>query len=207
MFDTFCWLNIAGILKRKEKRKGKGTVSKILSLFVWSSPIKILLYFKCTLVLKSICCVVSSIESPSFAHICFSFVSLSLILAKHLIATLKHYKGILEVWLQLIFSNLEVRVFPLSEGVRKRRTWWGIKWNGNPLTCVGDQSSPKLNPTLFAGLPYPRYRSLDWDLFCGGPSARLPSTPHTHKMNSHPGIIIYAASHIVPGMYIRLYYY
>ena len=134
-----------------------------------------------------------SIES-SFAHICFSFESLSLTLAKRLIATLKHYQRILEVWQQLIFSNLEVRFSDIWGG-RKRRTWWGMwKWIGYPLTSVGDQSSPKLTPTLFAGLPYARNRSLDWDLFCEGASARLPSTSHAHKMNSRPGIIIYAAS-------------
>ena len=148
--------------------------------------------------LKSFGCVISSYNSLSVAHICFSFVSLSLILAKHLIATLKHYKRILEVWLLLIFSNLEVPVFLLSEEVGKQRTWWGMwKWIGNPLTSVGDQSGPKLTPTLFAGLPYARNRSLDWDLFCGGSSARLPLTSHAHKMNSHPGIIIYAALYTV----------
>ena len=69
------------------------------------------------------------------------------------------------------------------------------RWIGYPLTSVGDQSSPKLTPKLFAGLRYTRNRSIDWDLFCGGSSARLPPTPHAHKMDSRPRIIIYAASH------------
>ena len=61
----------------------------------------------------------------SFARICFSLVSLSIILAKRLIASLKHYKRILEIWLQLIFSN---------PGVRSSAIWWCMwKWIGIPL--------------------------------------------------------------------------
>ena len=56
-----------------------------------------------------------SIESPSFVYICFSFVSLSLILAKRLFH-LKHYKGILEIWLRLIFSYFEVHVVRYLRG-------------------------------------------------------------------------------------------
>ena len=123
---TFCY-----IVKRKEK--GKRTVSEISSLFVWSSPIKILFYFKCTLMLKSFGRVILSVNLTSFAHICFSFVLLSLILAKRLIASLKHYKRILEIWIQLIFSNLEVRSSAIW-GVGKWRTWWCMwKWIGTPL--------------------------------------------------------------------------
>ena len=70
-----------------------------------------------------------------------------------------------------------------------------VKVNWHPLTCVWDQFGTKLTPTLFAGLPCARNRSLDWDLFCWGSSARLPSTSHAHKMDSRPGIIIYATSH------------
>ena len=70
-----------------------------------------------------------------------------------------------------------------------------MKVNWYPLTSVWDQSSPKLTSTLFAGLPYARNRSLGWDLFCGGSSARLPTTSHAHKMDSRPGIVIYATSH------------
>ena len=185
---TFCY-----IVKRKEK--GKRTVSEISSLFVWSSPIKSLLYFKCTLVLKSFGCVISSIDS--FARICFSVVSLSLIFAKRFIATLKHYKGISEIWLQLIFPNLEVGFSAIWEGRKTKDLVVYMKVNWYPLTSVRDQSSPKLTSTLFAGLPYAGNRSLDWEIFCWGSSARLPLMSHVHKMDSRPGIIIHATSQIL----------
>ena len=124
----------------------------------------------------------------------YRFQSLSLILAKRLIATLKHYKGILEIWVLLIFSNLEVRSFRYLRGRKTKDLVGYVKVKWYPLTSVGDQSSPKLTTSLFAGLPYVRNRSLDWDLFCRESSARLPSTWHAHKMNSRSGIIIYAAS-------------
>ena len=83
-----CWLNISGILK-KEKRKEKRTVSEISFLFLWSSHIKILLYFKYTLVLKCFDCVLSSVDLTYFACIlCLGLIPLSLILAKRLIASL-----------------------------------------------------------------------------------------------------------------------
>ena len=192
MLDTSCWLNIASILKRKEK--GKRTVSEISSLFVWLSPIKILLYFKCTLVLKSFGRVISSVDLTSFEHICFSLVSLSLILARRFIASLKHYKGIFEIWLQLTFSNPEARSFAIWVGRKTKDLVVYVKVNWHPLTNVWDQSSPKLTSTLFAGLPYARNRSLDKDLFCGVSSATLPSTSYAHKMDSRPGIIIYTTS-------------
>ena len=184
---TFCY-----IVKRKEK--GKRTVSEISSLFVWSSPVKISLYFKCTLVLQSFGRVISSIDSSSFACICFSLVSLSLILAKLLIASLKYYKRILEIWLRLIFSNLKVRSSAIWGGRKTKILGVYAKVNWHPLTNVWDQSSSKLTSTLFTGLPYARNRSLDWDLFCGVSSVKLPSTLHVHKMGSRPGIIIYATS-------------
>ena len=135
-----------------------------------------------------------SIESFSFAHIYFSFVSLSLIFAKRFIATLKHYERILDIWLQLIFCNLEVRFSAIWGGWKTKDLLVYVKVNWYPLTNVWDQSSPKLTSTLFAGSPYARNRRLDWDLFCGGSSAKLPSTSRAHKMDSRPGIIIYAAS-------------
>ena len=186
---TFCY-----IVKRKEK--GKRTVSEISSLFVWSSPIKISLYFKCILVLKSFGCVIPSVDLTSFAHICFSLVSLSLILAKRLIASLKHYRRILEIWRQLIFSNLEVCSSAIWGGRKTKDLVVYVEVNWHPLTNVWDQSSPKLTSTLFAGLPYARNRSLDWDLSCGVSSAKLPSMLHAHKMGSRSGIIIYATSHL-----------
>ena len=91
---TFCY-----IIKRKEK--GKRTVSEISSLFVLSSPIKISLYSKCTLVLN----LLVELFPLSIWHLLHISASASY----RLIASLKHYKGILEIWLQLIFSNPEVR--------------------------------------------------------------------------------------------------
>ena len=102
----------------------------------------------------------------------------------------------MEIWLQLIFLLTLKSMLSVTEGLGKRRTWWGMwKWTGNPFASIRDQSGPKFTPTLFANYHMPEKRSLDWDLFCGGSSARLPSTSHVHKMNSHPGIIIYATSH------------
>ena len=123
---TFCY-----IVKRKQK--GKRTVSEISSLFVWSSPIKSLLYFKYTLVLKSFGWVIASIDSFSFTRICFSVVSLSLSLAKRLIATFKHYKGILEIWLQLIFSNPEARSSAIWGGRKTKDLVVYVKVNWYPL--------------------------------------------------------------------------
>ena len=140
-----CWLNILLYWKRKEK--GKRTVSEISSLFVWLLPIKILLYFKCTLVLKSFGRVIPFVDLTSFVHICFSLVSLSLILAKRLIVSWKHYKRILEIWLQLIFSNLEVRSSAIWGGKKTKDLVVYVKGNWHPLTNVWDQSSPKLTST------------------------------------------------------------
>ena len=187
---TFCY-----IVKGKEK--GKRTVSEISSLYVWSSPIKILLYFKCIHVLKSFGCVISSIDLSSFACICFSLVSLSLILAKCLIASLKYYKRILEICLQLIFSNQEVCSSAIWGSRKTKDLVVYVKVNWHPLTNVGDQSGPNLTSTLFAGSPYAQNRSLDLDLFCRESSVRLPPTSHAHKMDSHPGIIIYATSQYI----------
>ena len=145
--------------------------------------------------LKSFGHVISSVNLTSFAHICFSLVLLSLILAKRLIASLKHYKRILEIWLQLIFSNLEVCSSASWGGRKTKDLVVYVKVNWHPLTNVWDQSSPKLTATLFAGLPYARNRNLDWDLFCGVSSIKLHSTLHAHKMGSYPVIIIYATSH------------
>ena len=144
--------------------------------------------------MKSFGCVISSIDSSSIIRICFSVVSLSLILAKRLIASLKHYKRILEIWLQLIFSNLEVR-FSAIWGDRKTKDLVYVKVNWYPLTSVWGQFGPKLTSTLFASLPYARNRGLYWDLFCRGSSARLPSTSHAHKIDSRHSIVIYATSH------------
>ena len=61
----------------------------------------------------------------------------------------------MEIWLQLIFFNLEVHV------VRYQREYENEGLGGvcesefrTPRASIGDQSSPKLTPTLFASLPY-----------------------------------------------------
>ena len=136
--------------------------------------------------LKSFRCVISSIDLSSFARICFSFVSLSLILAKRVIATLKHCE---EFW------KFDYSFSVIWRGRKTKDLVVHVKVNWHPLTNVCDQSNPKLTSTLFAGLPYARNRSFDWDLFCGGSSAKLLSTSHAHKMDSRPGMIIHAASH------------
>ena len=185
---TFCYM-----VKRKEK--AKRTVSEISSLCVRSSPIKILLYFKCTLVLKSFGSVISSIDLSSFARICFSLVSLSLIFVKCLIASLKHNKRILEIWLQLIFSNPEVRSSAIWEGRKTKDLAVYVKVNWHSLINVGNQSSPKLTSTLFAGLPYARNGVLTGTYFA---ECQVPNSPQRHmriKMDSRPGIITYATSH------------
>ena len=153
-------LTFGYIVKIKEK-KGKRIVSEISSLFVWPSPIKILLYIKCTFVLKPFGCAISSVDLTFFAHICFSLASLSLVLAKRLIASLKHCKGILEIWLQLIFSNPEARSSAIGVVMKSKDLVVYVKVNWHPLTNVWDQSSPKLTSTLFAGLPYAQNKSLD----------------------------------------------
>ena len=113
-----------------------------------------------------------------FACICLSLVSLSLVLAKRLIASLKHYKRILEICLQLILFNLEVR-FSVIWGCRKTKDLAVyVKVNWHPLTNVWGQFGPELTSTLFVCLSYGRNRSLDRDLFCGVSSSRLPSAIH-----------------------------
>ena len=109
---------------------------------------------------------------------CRRLAPFSLILAKHLIASLKHYKRILEICLQLILSNLEVHS-PMIWGGRKTKDLVVyVKVNWHPLTNVWEQFSPELTSTLFVCLSYAWNRSLDWDLFCGVSSARLPSAIH-----------------------------
>ena len=106
---------------------------------------------------------------------CRSLVPPSLILAKRLIASLKHYRRILEICLQLILSNLEVRSSVIWGGRKIKDLVVYVKVNWHPLTNVWDQSSPKLTSTLYVCWSYAKNRSLDRDLFCGVSSARLPS--------------------------------
>ena len=114
MFDTSCWLNISGIFKKKKEKKKELFLKSYHYLFG-----RRLLKYCCVLnapLCWNLLVVISSADSSSVVRICFSLISLSLILAERLIATLKHYKRILEVWLQLIFSKFEVRFFLYLRG-------------------------------------------------------------------------------------------
>ena len=103
---------------------------------------------------------------------CHSIVPLSLILIKRLIASLKHYKRILENCQQLILSNLDVCSSVIWRVGRKTKDLVVyVKVNWLPLTNIWVQSSPKLTSTLFVSLSYAWNRSLDRDLFYGVPSA------------------------------------
>ena len=97
---------------------------------------------------------------------------------------LKHYKRILEICLQLILSNLEVRSFVIWGGRKTKDLVVYVKVNWHPLTNIWGQSSPELTSTLFVCLSYARNRSLDRDLFCEVSSTRLPSAIHILR-NSH----------------------
>ena len=157
--------------------------------------------------LKSFGCVIY-LSSRLLLHISvsasYSFHYFSL----NVLFTLKHYKRILEIWLQLIFSRFEIYVVRYLKGLDNEGIGGVCESEfGNPLASVGYQSSPKLTPTLFASLPYALNRSLDWDLFCGRSSARLRSTSHARKMNSHRERIIYAASQIVLILNGDTYFY
>ena len=147
--------------------------------------------------LKSFGCVISSVDLSSFACICLSLVLLWLILAKRLIASLKHYARILEICQQLISSNLEVRSFVIWGGRKTKDLVVYVKVDWNPLTNLWDQTSPKLTATLFACWSYARNRSLNRKLFCEVSSARLPLTLHAHKMGSRPGLVIHATSQLL----------
>ena len=114
---------------------------------------------------------------------CFSLVPLSLILAKRLIASLKHYKRILEICLQLILSNLEVRSSVIWGGMKTKNSVVYVRVNWHPLTNIWGQFSPEWTSTLFVCLSYARKRSLDRDLFCGVWSARLPSAIHILRIS------------------------
>ena len=85
---------------------------------------------------------------------CRSLIPLSLILAKHLIASLKHYKRILEICLQLILSNLEVRPSVIWGGRKTKDLVVYVKVNWHPLINVWGQFSPELTSTLFVCLSY-----------------------------------------------------
>ncbi len=84
---------------------------------------------------------------------CCSLVPLSLILTKRLIASLKHYKRILEICLQSILSNLEVRSSVIWVGRKTKDLVVYVKVNWHPFTNVWGQSRPKLTSTSFVICP------------------------------------------------------
>ena len=74
------------------------------------------------------------------------------------------------------------------------------KWTGNPLASIGDQSSPKVTPILFASCHMPKIGVLTRTYFAVG---QVPDCPQHHmriKKNSCPEIIIYAVSHPPSGV-------
>ena len=125
--------------------------------------------------LKSFGCIISSVDLTSFTCILsqprIAFINSRLTSY----CLLKHYKRILEISLQLILSNLEVRSSVIWGGMKTKDLVVYVKVNWHPLTNVWGRFSPELTSTLFVYLSYARNRSLDRDLFCGVLSARLPS--------------------------------
>ena len=175
-FDISCCPYITGILKRKEK--GKELFLKSHHYLFGRRTLKF-----CYILNAPLCwnllVVLFPLSIRLLLHVsCRNLVPLSLILAKRLIASLKHYKRILEICQQLILSNLEVRSSVIWVGRKTKDLVVYVKVNWHLLTNVWGQFSPELTSTLFVCLLYARNRSLDRDLFCGMSSARLPSAIH-----------------------------
>ena len=172
--------------------------------------------------LKSFGCVISSVDLTSFACALSQPRTTFINSRSPSYCFLKTFKRILEICLQLILSNLEVRSSVIWVGRKTKDLVVYVKVNWQPLTNVWGQFSSKLTSTLFVCLTYARNRSLARDLFCGVSSAGLPSAIHILrnsllqrtmteisissgqsrikrnmciKMGSRPGIIIYATSH------------
>ena len=136
----------------------------------------------------------SFLRWSDFLHVsCLGLIPLSLILAKRLIASLQKD---LEICLQWILSNLEVRSSVIWGGRGTKDLVVYVKVYRQSLTDVWDQSNLELASTLFVCFSYARNRSLDRDLFCGMSSARLLSAIHIlwlHLLGSHllcPGLVV-----------------
>ena len=169
-----CWLNILLYFKKKREKK----------LFLKSHHYlldRCILKF-CYILNAPLCwnflVVLFPLSIWLLLHVsCRSFVPLSLILAKRLIASLKYYKRIL-----LILSNPEVHSSVIWEGRKTKDLVVCVKENWHPLTNVWSQFSPDLTSTLFVCLSYAQ-NSLDRDLFCGLSSAKtaLGNTHSTYQ--------------------------
>ena len=172
-----CWLNILLYFKKKREKKKELFLKSHHYLFG-----RRILKF-CYILNAPLCWNLLVVLFPLSIWLllyvpCRSLVPLSLILAKRLIASLKHDKRIFEICLLLILSNLEVRSSVIW-GVKKTKDLVVyVKVNWHPLINVWGQFSPELTSTLFVCLSYARNRSLDRDLFCGVSSTRLPSAIH-----------------------------
>ena len=94
-----------------------------------------------------LCCL--SIEFPSFAHIFFSFVSLSFVLAKRLI----RLKNITRVFWKFDYSekyffNLVVHAFRYPRGYENEGLGGLCESDiGKPRASVGDESGPNITPS------------------------------------------------------------
>ena len=172
-----CWLNILSYFKKKREKKKELFLKSHHYLF--GRRILKFGYISNAPLCWNLLVVLFPLSIWLLLHVsCHSLIPLSLILAKHLIASLKHYKRILEICLQLILSNLEVHSSMIWGGRKTKDLVVYVKVNWHPLTNVWGWFSPELTFTLFVCLSYARNRSLHRDLFCGVSSARLPLAIH-----------------------------
>ena len=168
-----CWLNILLYFKKKKNRFLKS------HHYLFGRHILKFCYILNAPLCWNLLVVLFPLLIWLLLHVsCRSLVPLSLILAKRLIASLKHYKRILEICLQLILSNPEVCSSVIWGGRKTKDLVVYVKVNWHPLTNIWGQFSLELTSTLFVCLSYAQNRSLDWDLFYGVSSARLPSAIH-----------------------------
>ena len=132
-----CWLNI--LLYSKKKREKKKELFLKSHHYLFGRRILKFCYILNAPLGWNLLVVLFPLSIWLLLHVsCHSLVSLSLILAKHLIASLKHYKRILEICLQLILSNLEVRPSVIWGGRKTTDLVVYVKVNWHPFTNVWD---------------------------------------------------------------------